>query len=197
MSVTTETRSEVTIFPSRRSIERLEEKSFVVLDVEEATGRPRLVAALHVAPNPRIGLFVANNPVNWIDPFGLEKQCTDWMFDKDLSSTTSPERREERPGAWTRVGLPMQTNLVRGVFTRLVQRWQRIIAIFGIQNITTVSQYRRYCVDECGNGEWEYSTDTDVKTNERFIKNRTEHKDTYSTSGPFMGPGGAPPMPSP
>jgi hypothetical protein len=71
MSVTAETRSEVIFFPSRRSIERLEEKSFVVLDVAEATGRPRLVAALHVAPNPRNGLFVNNNPVNWVDPMGL------------------------------------------------------------------------------------------------------------------------------
>jgi len=55
-------------------MERLEEKSFVVLDVEEATGRPRLVAALHVAPNPRIGLFVSNNPVNWSDPMGMDQR---------------------------------------------------------------------------------------------------------------------------
>ena len=43
----------------------------MVLDVEEATGRPRLVAALHVAPESRIGLFVSNNPINAVDPWGL------------------------------------------------------------------------------------------------------------------------------
>ena len=62
---------ETTFFPSRQTTRRLEGKSVVVLDVEEATGRPRLVAALHVAPNPRNGLFVSNNPVNAIDPLGL------------------------------------------------------------------------------------------------------------------------------
>jgi len=44
------TEPENTFFPSRQTAERLEGKSVVVLDVEEATGRPRLVAALHVAP---------------------------------------------------------------------------------------------------------------------------------------------------
>jgi hypothetical protein len=63
---------ETTFFPSRQTPRRLEGKSFVVLDVDEATGRPRLVAALHVAPNPRIGLFVANNPINLWDPLGLD-----------------------------------------------------------------------------------------------------------------------------
>lgn len=57
-------------------MKRLEEKSFVVLDVEEATGRPRLVAVLPVATNPRNGLLVANNPVNAVDPWGLDGEIT-------------------------------------------------------------------------------------------------------------------------
>jgi hypothetical protein len=81
MSATTETRSATFFFPSRQSMERLEGKSVVVLDVEEATGRPRLVAALHVAPNPRIGLFVGNNPVNAVDPLGLWIDVPDSMRD--------------------------------------------------------------------------------------------------------------------
>jgi hypothetical protein len=63
---------ETAFLPSRQRTERLEGKSVVVLDVEEATGRPRLVAVLHVAPNSRNGLFVANNPINLRDPDGLQ-----------------------------------------------------------------------------------------------------------------------------
>lgn len=42
-----------------------------VLDVEEATGRPRVVAVQHVLQEMRIGLFVSNNPINATDPWGL------------------------------------------------------------------------------------------------------------------------------
>lgn len=50
----------------------MERKSVVVLDVEEATGRPRLVAVLPVASNPQIGLFASGNPISNSDPTGLE-----------------------------------------------------------------------------------------------------------------------------
>ena len=60
-------------FPPSRSALRLEEELKIVswselkphIDVFEADGKAR------------IGLFVANNPVNWRDPFGLQTNVTD------------------------------------------------------------------------------------------------------------------------
>jgi hypothetical protein len=42
------------------------------LDVEEATGTPRLTTGDVFASKPRNGLFCGNNPVNWSDPYGLD-----------------------------------------------------------------------------------------------------------------------------
>jgi hypothetical protein len=65
-----EPRRENRFLPSRPWFPRLEEKSGVALDVEEATGRPRLLAVVPLTPEIRIGLFVANSPLASVDPDG-------------------------------------------------------------------------------------------------------------------------------
>ena len=64
-------RTEAAFFPSREMGSRLERKSGFVLDVEEATGKPRLVAGQHITTETPIGLFVGNNPISGVDPLGL------------------------------------------------------------------------------------------------------------------------------
>lgn len=64
-------RTEAAFFPSREMGSRLERKSGFVLDVEEATGKPRLVAGQHITTETPIGLFASGNPINLMDPFGL------------------------------------------------------------------------------------------------------------------------------
>lgn len=75
MPVTTDPRQKPAFFPSCsercKSPTRLEGKTVAVLDVEEATGRPRLVVVVPDAPKMRNGLIVGNNPINLWDPYGL------------------------------------------------------------------------------------------------------------------------------
>jgi len=77
MAITTEPRQNLAFFPSRpernESPKRLEGKTVVVLDVEEATGRPRVVVVVPDVAKMRNGLIVGNNPVNYIDPLGFDQ----------------------------------------------------------------------------------------------------------------------------
>jgi RHS repeat-associated protein len=139
--------------------------------------------------------YVHNNPINLWDPYGL-KQCGDWMFESDLSTTVGAYRTRTRVvGDWEPDGPPiMAPDLVADVAVSFFINEKRKNEKYSLQDITTVSQNRRYCVDECGNGGWEYSTSENKKTIETHIGFFWETRQRQSTNVPFTGPGG-PQMP--
>lgn len=61
---------ESAFFPSRLS-RPLAKETAIILDVDEATGAPRLTVADVFGPESRNGLLCAGDPVNYIDPSGL------------------------------------------------------------------------------------------------------------------------------
>lgn len=64
---------ESAFFPSR-PLQRLEKATALILDVEEASGAPRLTTCDLFGSESRNGLLCGNNPANGSDPSGLGKE---------------------------------------------------------------------------------------------------------------------------
>jgi len=148
-------------------------------DVFEASGKMR------------IGLFVANNPVNWSDPDGLLTICSGWTVERagvtstyEIASTLISQRqynttsRQIRgvplipPGAARAAGgrywggIPQVRNVLV-VETWRVRVWQR----WKFEEYTVT--FYRMCIDTCTGQGWKENMDRS-KTGKYGIGTRTE-----------------------
>ena len=142
--------------------------------------------------------YVMNSPSNFVDPLGL-KTCGSWMFYLDKPPTLGPILvKEGPPGPWKLESISrgdsseMGSGLLGAVGGRITVHYSylREIKRWNEQVIVTTSIYRRYCVDDCGDG-WEY----DEKTNKQYVKlgdlaSRFERKETSRSIPALAGPGG-------
>ena len=143
--------------------------------------------------------YVGNSPLWFSDPLGLAKQCGEWMFERDHDPIVgSLLIREGNPGPWELesiskedtseigsglLGLVGSSIIVHYSYTREIKRWNE-------QTVVTVSIYRRYCVDECGSGQWERKESSNKKLIRLGdLRSRIERKETTRRMSATLGPG--------